>query len=231
MPKGRISRVIAVLLVAGCADATFNLLPPPSKPAPGGEAGEAGMAGDQPASGGSAGLGGMGGSVAGGCNAEDGCFYCRDDRDCETPKPICHGDRCVRCRPKNCPPGTICEGDCGRGERCDWRTFECAPDCYAGNVPCSPDRLRFCDPAWSVCTECDPSRMDSDFGCPGDLKCSPRGSCEKCSGPFDCPQYQPICENWECRGCRTSQDCNVAGFEPRICDNDGRCVQPPESSP
>jgi hypothetical protein len=264
MRNSRWSRFFGILLLAGCADVTFDLLPPPLKDLP-----DAGGGGDENASGAPSGTGGLGahggtggastapdgGSLPPGwicdgngfcgppnCHPEEGCVPCVFDEDCRnTGKPFCGtSGHCVACRPDfECPKFSTCDYDCDKGERCDFYTSQCAPDCRSGSEKCPPELPR-CDAKSQrfVCTECDPNGSNQLNSCPDELRCTGIGSCEKCADGFDClDDYRPICSyvTWECRGCFYSDECNF-GVPPdspfrKVCDvTTGRCM-PPDSPP
>jgi hypothetical protein len=251
MGNGRWSRFIGILLAAGCADVTFDLLPPPKEPPDAGGGGDENMGGAPGApagtGGASASAGGAGcgpqGCVVVDCHPEDDCYPCKDDRDCEgTGKPLCGGSgRCMQCRPEfECPRYGDCSRDCDRehGERCDWKTLSCAPDCLQNR--CDGEELVNCFPDRWVCTECNPDPKSPFNDCPGYLKCNYLGSCGECLSGFDCleNEYEPICsfETWKCRRCLTSEECNwgvPAGSPQNVCDVAGRCVPlgPPPPPP
>jgi hypothetical protein len=240
MRNGRISWAFGLLLAAGCADTTFDLLPPPVETPDAGDGGEG--ATGEPATGGAS------GSAAGrsgepgyagkpssmcppegcfpGCYPEDGCEPCSADSHCSGPdKRLCVDFKCERCRTNN---------DCAKGERCDPFTHACAPDCERER--CASAELPLC--SRRVCTECDPNPQSPLNYCPNGLKCSYLGSCEKCLFTFyDCPDLdRPICSpaTWECRKCLSSLECNPGGYPPgaasKVCQ-DGRCIDEPISSP
>ncbi len=245
MRNGRFSRAFAILLAAGCADATFDLLPPPIETRDGGDGGE-GATGEPPETGGTAGsaAGRSGDSGSAGkpssmcppegcfpgCYPEDGCEPCSVDTHCSgSYKKLCVEFRCERCRT---------DYDCEKGEQCDDFTHECAPDC--ARERCPSEKLSFCS-SRHVCTECDPNPQSPLNYCPNGLKCSYLGSCEECLFTFyDCPDpNRPICSvaTWECRKCLSSPECNPGGYPPgvvpKVCQ-DGRCVDgqaPPPPSP
>jgi hypothetical protein len=259
MRNRRWSRFIGILLLAGCADVTFDLLPPPKEPPDMGGGGDENSSGAPSGTGGSGAQGGTGADSSGpdggttppgwicdpdcrplNCHPEEGCIPCLEDVNCQgTDKPFCgKSGHCMGCRPDyECPKFPLCEYDCDKGERCDVYTTQCAPDCRYEKCPpelprCDTKSQRF------VCTECDPNGSNQLNSCPDDLRCTGIGSCEKCADGFDCPDDYPVCSfvTWECRGCFYSDECNF-GLPPdshlrRVCDEPtGRCVDPSSAPP
>jgi hypothetical protein len=234
---------VALLLGAGCEDATFDLLPAKPKAAgAGGGAGEAvGAAGESAAMGGSragtagsasgrggfgnmAGRGGASNGGTGGascvgsdCCGQNGvqCGDCNQDADCSMPTPFCENFRCVWCR--------------------------AYPECNSQTEDCGCEETQICDGAFNVCftrcsdesecsngLHCDPVRMYcvpcvTSEDCRNNVKykvCAPSlGYCVDCLRSGDCKDpNDPICSDHTCRPCFSNNECSS-----KLCAG-GRCV-------
>jgi len=246
--------IAGIVILVGCADTTFDLLP---KAGSGltdetGQSGDTG-AGDATGTGSVGGKGGSGGSAAmseggngndpgcgpsgcvpSGCKPEDGC--CLSNDDCAAPTPYCGASqhRCVNCRAYFDCVGENCSHDCLAGEICDYATSMCAPTCNNTSKPCSTSFLRVCEPMRQVCVECEPNDHPGAIRCDHDLKCNLAGECVECLSAYDCQDdAKPVCSfpASRCVPCQKDDECNPGshppGFVPRTCDEAGHCVAPP----
>ncbi len=231
----------AILLLVGCADATFELLPLP--PAPVSAAGRGGDAGAGTAGMSSGGLlAGMGGGMSGGGGAQamsgagtcgpGGCFplcppggcECALDRsydkECPSSTPFCVRGRCVECLAYNdCPFGSPC--GCTSNQVCEGNWNRCLSRC-GETRDCPLDQS--CDKFRNFCIECG-NTDDCDNNPRRPLCFGPLGRCVECESPFDCKDEDaPICDfggDFSCHPCQKDFECGMG----RSC-RDGRCVGP-----
>jgi len=214
---------LGAVILAGCADATFDLLPNKADPSSdkvgqsgdtssGDAAGDTGSGGTT-STGGTSGNGGFGARGGGGGLSDiagagndaacgpSGCMpiTCTPDQGCcnrndDCAAPTAYCSTKHRC--VSCRP----TWDCPQGENCS-RECDMGQVCDGATNTCAPacDETRPCSIGVllvcqrGVCVECDPN-PGSKVGCRNGLKCAPFGQCVQCFSSNDChDEAKPVC--------------------------------------
>ena len=145
------------------------------------------------------------------------CVGCVGDENCQGALAACdiRTHKCVEC-----VSDATCPGD---KPVCDLQNQRCVT-CLRNRPNSCRDGLPVCDEDAQMCVECTPREMNA---CRGTRKlCEPqRKICVECLSTNDCPTPEhPVCQQNQCMGCASQQDCGR--FQnTSVCDQSRRvCV-------